>query len=117
MIKSASAHDGCGAVAVEREKPNSGHMVVMNIGADIQLVRRIEARDGRQIWRKRANVPHRKWDDSNPRTAVESIDFQFFGNQRLQLGFFNSPMHKKEFAPLLMHHRLALGPLPNRKPL
>src|ERR1051326_5995523 len=101
MIEGARTEHRRRAVAVQREEPDSGDTIVMNVSPHVQLMCWTKSGNRREERWKRTNVPHRKWNDSNPGAAVESINLKLFGNQLTQFGFLNSPMHEEELAPLL----------------
>src|SRR5437870_6520382 len=114
MIESTRRQHGRRAVAIEREKPDARHPIIVNVSAHVQLVHRAQARNcGHERW-ECSDVPHSERNYSDPRSTIESIDLQSFRNQRSQFLFLDPPMHEKQFAPTLMYQGLSIRALADR---
>src|SRR5258708_31363856 len=101
MIERAGAPDRQPVRSIQREEPNAGNAVEMNIGAHIEFVKRASA--GNRWQARGPNSPHRKRHHSDPGLAIEGVDRKLSRNYRTEHFRINRPVYEQELAPVLAH--------------
>ncbi len=79
MIEGACCPHGCTVCRIETEEINSPLVAVVHIGANVQLGKVRQSRQGRNS--AAADIAHVKWNDSDPALSGESIESQLRRNQ------------------------------------
>jgi hypothetical protein len=97
--KTTSCPYGEGIRGVETEKPDTGPTIEFYVEPQVQLRK---SREIREIWQGPAHdTLHSERDDSDPGGAVELLNFERWGDKRLQLRGGNRPVGKQQVAPRL----------------
>jgi len=107
----ACSEDGQCIRGIEREEPDPWHTLHMYVRAHVELMRLTQ--HGKRGKEDGPNPPHGEGRHAHPGPALEGVEAQPGGDQRLQKLCRNGPMQKKQLAPRLIHGRPARWPCPD----